>query len=95
MRMGPYQLPEPSQASWPVGVLMPGPGFVPGLVPVLDLHNIQDAWIIRLQHVNNSHPGATANRAQRTQAAPASLVSRRRHRSVRKAAGGTGAGRPR
>ena len=63
-------MPEPSQASWTVGVVMPGLVLVPGLVPVPGLvsmpglHDIQDARIIRLQHVNNSHPGATANPAQ-------------------------------
>ena len=51
---------EPSHASWPLGVVMPG------LVSVPDLHDIQDAPVIRLQHVNNSHPGATANHAQRS-----------------------------
>jgi hypothetical protein len=76
MRMWLYQVPEPCQASWLVGVLMPGlvtvPGLVsiPGLVSVPDLHDIQDARIIRLQHVNNSHPGATANRAQPGQGRP-------------------------
>ncbi len=91
-------MPEPSQASWPVGVLRPGLVIMPGLVPVPvlvsmpafvpvpgfvpDLHDIQDAWLIRLQHVNNSHPSATANYAQR------------RHPPVRRAAGGTGVGRP-
>jgi hypothetical protein len=59
-----HQVPEPSQASWLVGVLMPGLVTMPGFVP--DPHDIQDAWIIPLQHVNNSHPGATANHAQRT-----------------------------
>ena len=66
MRMRLHQVPEPSQASWLVGVLMPG------LVTVPDLHDIQDARIIRLQHVNNSHPGATANHAQPGQGRPPS-----------------------
>ena len=57
-------MPEPSQASWPVGVAMPGLVLVPGLMTMTDLHDIQDARIIRLQHVDNSHPGATANPAQ-------------------------------
>jgi hypothetical protein len=38
--------------------------LVPGLMTMTDLHDIQDARIIRLQHVDNSHPGATANPAQ-------------------------------
>jgi hypothetical protein len=62
--MRPHQVPEPSQASWPVGVVMPGLVLVPGLMTMTDLHDIQDARIIRLQHVDNSHPGATANPAQ-------------------------------
>jgi hypothetical protein len=81
-------VPEASQASWPVRVMVPGlgpmpglepmPGLmtvpgrvsVPGLVTMTDLHDIQDALIIGLQHVNNSHPGATANHAQPGQAGP-------------------------
>ncbi len=69
-------MPEPTWVSWRVGVLMPGlvtgPGLGPGLVTVSGLvsmpnpHDIQDARIIRLQHVNNSHPGAAANHAQRS-----------------------------
>jgi hypothetical protein len=43
---------------------------VPGLVSLPDLHDIQDAPVIRLQHVNNSHPGATANHAQPGQPGP-------------------------
>ena len=67
---------EPSQPSWAVRVVMgglvTGPGLVtvPGLVSMPGLHDIQDARIIGLQHVNNSHPGATANLAQRRQAGP-------------------------
>jgi hypothetical protein len=61
MRMRPHQVPEPPRAPWPLGVV------VPGLVSVPGLHDIQDAPVIRLQHVNNSHPGATANHAQRSQ----------------------------
>jgi hypothetical protein len=61
--MRPHQVPEPSGAPWPVRVVLPGLVFMSGLVP--DLHDIQDARIIRLQHVNNSHPGATASHAQR------------------------------
>ncbi len=57
-------MPEAPRASWPL-VPMPGLVTVPGLVSVPDLHDIQDAPIIGLQHVNNSHPGATANDAQR------------------------------
>jgi hypothetical protein len=41
---------------------------MPGLVTMSDLHDIQDARIIRLQHVNNSHPDATANYPQPRQA---------------------------
>jgi hypothetical protein len=41
---------------------------MPGLVTMPDLHDIQDARIIRLQHVNNSHPDATANYPQPHQA---------------------------
>ena len=63
MGMRLHQVPE---ASWPAGVLMPALVPVPCFVP--DLHGIQDAWIIRLQHVNNSHPGATANYPQPHQA---------------------------
>jgi hypothetical protein len=50
-----------------VAALVTVPGLVsrPGVVSMPGLHDIQDARIIRLQHVNNSHPGATANRAQR------------------------------
>ena len=56
-------MPEPSQASWPVRLVMPAlvSMLMPVLMPVPALHGIQDALIIRLQHVNNSHPGATAN----------------------------------
>jgi hypothetical protein len=64
--MRPHQVPEPSGASWPVRVVVPGLASMSGLVLVPDLHDIQDARIIRLQHVNNSHPGATANHAQRS-----------------------------
>ena len=71
MRMRPHQVPERSRAPWPLGVVMAGPVTVPGLVavpglvPMPGLHDIQDARLIRLQHVNNSQPGATANHAQR------------------------------
>jgi hypothetical protein len=63
--MRPRQVPEPSQAPRPVRVVLPGLVSMSGLVPLPGLHDIQDARIIRLQHVNNSHPGATANHAQR------------------------------
>ena len=74
-------MPEPGQASWPAGVMMPGlvtlPGLVtmPGLVSLPDLHDIQDAPVSRLQHVNNSHPGATAKHAQPGQAGPSAISS--------------------
>lgn len=58
-------MPEPSGASWRVRVVLPGFVSMSGLVPVPGLHDIQDARIIRLQHVNNNHPGATASHAQR------------------------------
>jgi hypothetical protein len=54
---------------------------MPGLVTMLsllsmpDLHETQDARIIRLQHVNNSHPGAIANHAQPDQQAVPSAIS--------------------
>jgi hypothetical protein len=51
-------------------MLMPSLVTMPGLVTMSDLHDIQDARIIRLQHVNNSHPGATANHAQPGQSGP-------------------------
>jgi hypothetical protein len=38
--------------------------LMPGLVIMPDLHDIQDARIVGLQHVNNSYPGATANHGQ-------------------------------
>jgi hypothetical protein len=66
-------VPEPSQASWPrrvvtVAGLVTVPGLVSrlGVVSMPGLHDIQDARIIRLQHINNSHPGATANHTQRS-----------------------------
>ena len=59
-------MPEPSHASWLVGRVLPG--LVSMLMPVPGLHDIQDARIIRLQHVNNSHPDATANYPQPHQA---------------------------
>jgi hypothetical protein len=43
---------------------------MPGLVFLPDLHDIHDAPVIRLQHVNNSHPGAAANHAQPGQPGP-------------------------
>jgi hypothetical protein len=64
--MRPHQVPEPSGASWPVRVVLPGLVSMSGLMLVPGLHDIQDARIIRLQHVNNSHPSATANHAQRS-----------------------------
>ena len=90
MRMRPGQVPEPPQASWLVGVMRRGLVIVPGLVSMPDLHDIQDARIIRLQHVNNSQPGATANHAQRTH-----FTGPPWRPSVRRAAGGTGVGRRR
>jgi hypothetical protein len=63
-------VPEPSQASWFVRVVLPG--LVSVVMPVPGLHDIQDARIIRLQHVHNSHPDATANYPQPHQA-PASI----------------------
>ena len=72
-------MPEPSQASWLVRVVLPG--LVSMLMPVPGLHDIQDARIARLQHVNNSHPDATANYPQPGQApAPIRQEGSRRDR---------------
>lgn len=56
---------------------------VPGLVHMADgtrtrlliSHDIQDAWIIRLRHLDNSHPHANANHPQPGQAVASSSLS--------------------
>ena len=78
-----------------VGVDMPVPvPKMPGLVDMRGLlhassargtrlrisHDIQDAWNIRLQHVNNSQPGANAKHPQSGQAGTSSSLSRGRPR---------------
>ena len=75
---------KPGLVDMPGPVEMPGPVRMPGLVDVASApgtrprisHDIQDAWNIRLQHVNNSQPGANAKHPQPGQAdTPSSLSS--------------------
>ena len=59
-------MPEPSGHSWPAGMNVPVPvGVIQAAVAsLLIAHNAQDARGIRLQHLNNNHPDATAKDSQ-------------------------------
>jgi hypothetical protein len=56
------QMPTPSCYSWPAGVNMPVPVGVTqaAVASLLIAHDAQDARRIRLQHLDNNHPGAPA-----------------------------------
>jgi len=66
-------MPEPVDHSWPAAMPMPMPMPMP-MVMVMPVgvtwaglriaHEAQDARRIRLQHVNNNHPGAVAKDSQ-------------------------------
>ncbi len=74
MRMRPDQVPEPSQPAWPMGVRSARLVAVrmTGLVTMTSVtqawlrisHDIQDARLIPLQHLDNSHPHANAKHPQ-------------------------------
>jgi hypothetical protein len=60
----PVRMTGPVGTAGPVG--MTGPVGVASVTParVRISHDIQDAWNIWLQHLDNSQPGATANHPQ-------------------------------
>ena len=61
-------MPKPFDHSWPAGMNMPVPvGVIRAAVAsLLIAHDAQDARTIRLQHIDNNHPDATANNSQPT-----------------------------